>query len=202
VNEWALVLASKRSQERAPILQRVVAQLGERGVRVAGFFQEPIIAEGVRVGHRVRRLGSDASAVVARRGTESRAPNEEGFCGVVFDNDAFATAREWLREDAPQAQALLIHEVGKFEVAGKGHHDAVVAALRTKAVTVLAVRGDQLFYAVERFGLGEPVATLDLADDGAEVPFVGAITRACSSGGLPLAPGAAPQAVRAGQRRP
>jgi hypothetical protein len=45
---------------------------------------------------------------------------------------------------------------------------------------VLAVRGDQLFYAVERFGLGEPVATFDLADDGAELPFVEALSRACS----------------------
>jgi nucleoside-triphosphatase THEP1 len=177
MKRWALVVGSKGTSKSAT-LRRVAAQLEARGVPVAGFFQEGIEEEGAHVGHRLRRLGHDATLAICRRGSEPRGPNEEGFCQIVFDNDAFAAARDWLAEDAPRARALLLDEISKLEVAGKGHHDAVVAALGEGRLTVLAVRADQLFYVIERFGLDEPVATLDAGDAAAEEAFVEALARA------------------------
>jgi nucleoside-triphosphatase THEP1 len=177
MTRWALVTGSKGADKSAT-LRRVAAQLEARGVPVAGFFQESIEEGGARTGHSLRRLGHDEALPVVRRGSGPRGPNEESFCQIVFDHDAFAAARRWLTEDAPGAQALLLDEISKLEVAGKGHHDAVAEALGKGCLTVLSVRADQLFYVIERFGLDEPVASLEAGDEAAEEAFVEALARA------------------------
>jgi len=181
---WALILGGKGTG-RSTTAHRVAARLEERGVSVAGFVQEGIEEDGDRVGHRLRRLARDASLVVAKRGASARGPNEESFCGFVFDNDAFAAARRWVEEDAPHARALVLDEVSKLEVAGKGHHDAVAAALAGGGLTVLGVRADQLFYVMERFGLDEPVASLEPGDADDEDAFIEALVRASTTASAP-----------------
>lgn len=178
---WALILGGKGTG-KSTTARRVAARLEERGISVAGFVQEGIEEGGDRIGYRLRRLGRDDVLVIARRGAETRGPNEESFCSFVFDNDAFSAARRWLKEDAPHARALVLDEISKLEVAGKGHHDAVAAALGGSGLTVLAVRADQLFYVMERFGLDEPVASLDTAEAAAEDAFIEALARASAAG--------------------
>ncbi|MCC6555689.1 MAG: DUF2478 domain-containing protein [Polyangiaceae bacterium] len=178
---WALVLGGKGTGKSATAL-RVAARLEERGISVAGFVQEGVEEEGDRVAYRLRRLGRDAALVLARRGAAARGPSEETFCSFVFDNDAFTAARRWLEEDAPRARALVLDEISKLEAAGKGHHDAVAAALGGGGLTVLSVRADQLFYVMERFGLDEPVASLDAGDVAAEDAFIEALVRALTAG--------------------
>ena len=136
--------------------------------------------DGERVGHRRVRIGRGEELVVARPGAAARGPHEETFCSFVFDNDAFGAARRWIEEDAAGAGVLLIDEVSKLEIAGKGHHDAVAWALGADRLVVLAVRADQLFGVMERFALDEPVASFDAAEqDGIEV-FADAVAVAAS----------------------
>jgi nucleoside-triphosphatase THEP1 len=177
MSNWALLVGGK-GQGKSTAARRVAERLAELGVGVAGFFQQAVEEDGVRVGYRLRRFGREDALHVAWLGSATRRPEEELFCAHVFDNGAFATARRWLSEDAPSARVLVLDEVSKLEVAAKGHHDAVVAALGTDRLVVLAVRAEQLFYVVERFGLDDPVATLDVGDGADEEPFIQEIARA------------------------
>jgi nucleoside-triphosphatase THEP1 len=145
-------------------MQKIAAGLAARGVPVAGFVREPIVEEGERVGHRLQRLGHEDRAPVTRRGGTAHGPHEEVFCGFVFDHQACAAAKGWLGRDVMDAEVVVIDEVSKLEVAGRGHHDAIVEAIHSDRLVVLSVRADQLFFAMERFSLEEPVASLDLAE--------------------------------------
>ncbi len=177
---WALLLGTK-SQDGSAAALAVAAALRARGVAVAGFVQEPVLEDGERAGHRLRRLATDEIVAVGRRGTEARAPSEESFCSFVFDGDAFAAARRWLELDAAGARVLVLHEASKLEIAHKGHHDAIRAALDGGRLVVLAVRADQLFGVMERFGLDEPVASLESADPEAVEAFAAEVAEAVSA---------------------
>lgn len=174
---WALLLGSK-SQDGSAAALAVAAALRARGLPVAGFVQEPIFEDGERAGHRLRRLAGDETLAVGRRGTEARAPSEESFCSFVFSGDAFAAARRWLELDGAGARVLVLHEASKLEIAQKGHYEAIRAALDGGQVVVLAVRADQLFGVMERFGLDEPVASLESGDPEAVEAFADALAAA------------------------
>lgn len=175
MNRWALISGTKGTG-KSRTTTRLAAALGARGIAVAGFAQEAIEVDGERQGYRLRRLGNDDERVVARRSSTPRGPHEEAFCSFVFDNAAFDGARAWLEADAPAADVLLLDEVSKLEIAGKGHHDAVVAALGSGKLVVLSVQAAQLFGVLERFALGEPVASLETGED--EDAFVEAVASA------------------------
>ena len=159
---WVLISGVKGAGTSA-LVQRVAQGLAVAGVPVGGFVQEAVHAHGERVGYRLRRLDTDATFPLARR--DERPSDDDGearACSFVFDPTAFATARRWLADAPPDVGLLVIDEVSKLEVSGRGHHDAVVAALESGRPTLLAVRADQLFLATERFGLDEPLAALEV----------------------------------------
>lgn len=162
MSHWALYVGERGPERVAPLWQ-LVDDLRGRGLRVAGFVQASLHADGHRVGSEVVRLGGGTGerVALARSGASARGPNEEAFCSMVFDADAFARCRAWLRVDAEQADVIVLDEIGKLEVAGRGHYAAVVDALARPCPVVLSVRGDQLFAALERFALEEPFASRD-----------------------------------------
>jgi len=166
------------------VAENVAKALVARNVRVSGFVQEPVVENDERIGHRLRRLNRDERVPVARRGGEPRSDHEESFCGYVFDRVAFDAAKRWLNEDLAACEVVVIDEVSKLEVAGRGHHDALVQALDSGKLVVMSVRADQLFFAVERFALEEPVAVLDVTESSEADPipaFVDEILRALSN---------------------
>lgn len=165
---WALILGVKGERP----LGNVVAALRTRGLRVAGVSQEPVVEDGIRTGHVLRRLGTGETVPVSAT-SPSRVAATESFCGFHFDGAAFARARAWVAADAGAADVVVVDEVSKLEVAGRGHHATVVDALGGAPVVLLVVRADQLFHVVERFSLDEPLATLD--PGGALDPFVEAL---------------------------
>lgn len=173
MKRWAL-LSGARGTGKSTTARRVAEQLAARGVRVTGFVQEGVSEDGIRTGYRLRRLGSEERLTLARLGSETK-PGQEAFCSYVFDESAFAEARRWLAEGAKSAEILVVDEVSKLEVAGRGHHDAIVEALGGDRLVLLAVRADQLFYVIERFDLGEPLASLETADRDDLDPFCEAL---------------------------
>lgn len=177
MTRWALISGPKGTG-KSRTTARLATALSARGIAVAGFVQEAMEVDGERQGYRLRRLGKGDERVVARRNSTPRGPREESFCSFVFDNDAFDMARGWLEADAPDAQVLLLDEVSKLEVAGKGHHDAVTAALATGKLVVLSVQAAQLFGVLERFALEAPVASFEIADGDDEDAFVDALVAA------------------------
>lgn len=169
MKRWAL-LSGARGTGKSTTARRVAERLAERGVRVSGFYQEGVTEEGIRTAYRLRRIGAEGDLTLARLGSAA-ATGQEAFCSYVFDEGAFAEARRWLDEASSTAEILFIDEVSKLEVAGRGHHDTIVAALGGDRLVLLAVRADQLFHVMERFGLDEPVASLDTAERDDIEPF-------------------------------
>ena len=173
-HRWALVT---RRSGASPLVRIAAALLAER-VRVAGFAQEPVEQDAERTGYELRRLESRERRPVARRATAEPADGECAFCSLYFDENAFAAAREWIREDAGHAEVLLIDGVSKLEAAGRGHAGALREALRHSSLVVLAVRPEQLFAIMERFDLPEPIATLEDTSDEALASFAAMVAAA------------------------
>jgi nucleoside-triphosphatase THEP1 len=156
---WAPLVGGK-GDRAAGVPLAVARALRERGLRVAGFVQEAIVE-----GESASATASGASAATSRSSSPARAARRatarRPFCSMLFDARGFEAARRWLDEDAPGADVILLDEASKLEVAGRGHHDAIRAALAGPALVVLGVRADQLFGIMERFGLGDPVGSLE-----------------------------------------
>lgn len=157
---WALVLGSKGSG-KSSALDAIATGLRASRVRVAGVIQDAVTVDGQRCGYRARRVTTGEWLTIAST-SPGDIPAAEAFCGFHFAPGAFANVRAWLAQDGSDAEVVLIDEVSKLEAAGQGHHAAVVDLLEGAALVVLAVRADQLFYVVERFGLGDPVASYEV----------------------------------------
>lgn len=158
---WALVSTPPREPKTARV-RRIVDELGARGLRVAGFVQQRL-PDAPR-SYELVRLGADDRAPVARRGT-TPGPEEEPFCNCVFRPDGFTAARAWLDADLPDGDVVVLDEISRLEATGGGHAAAVEAALARAPVVVLSVRADRLAALMERFGLPEPIATVEADDD-------------------------------------
>ncbi|MCC7537377.1 MAG: methyltransferase domain-containing protein [Deltaproteobacteria bacterium] len=183
---WALVTKDKSASRDGllPSMAEVVEVLQSRALSVGGLVQRPVEVAGERVGYEIVRVRGaerpEGAIRAARRAGAAPRASEESFCSLVFDNDAFAAALEWVRADAGDSEVLVVDEVSKLEVAGRGHAASVTRALASGRVVVLGVRADQLFAVMERFGLPEPLATLDAQSRSAEA-FAEAIARAVGS---------------------
>ncbi|MBI5531068.1 MAG: DUF2478 domain-containing protein [Deltaproteobacteria bacterium] len=178
---WALLVGPKGSGKSQDALE-IVAQLREHGLRVEGFVQVGWTDELERKGHDLMRLGSGDKIHLSRPGSTEK-PGEEAFCSFVFHQAAFGVARDWTMQDAVGADVVVVDEVSKLESAGKGHHDAIAWALERADIKVVmtCVRGDQLFYVMEKFKLEEePFAMLEVpADNEAKMAFAEEIVAAC-----------------------
>lgn len=185
---WGLISGAKGAG-KSSTASRVAGLLAARGVTGGGVIQEALHEDGDRVAYRARQLGvPDDAVLLARRGAApegARADAVCSFCSFMFDDDAFAKAGAWIRDAARACEVVVIDEVSKLEASGGGHHDAIRDALGGRALVVLVVRADQLFAIVERFGLGDAVATLEVGDEGAVAPFVDALVQAARAEGSP-----------------
>ena len=176
---WAWITGA-RGAGKTSLGLTVAARLQQAGVRVGGFVQLGVHDEaGVRVGYDLVRLGSGQVSPLARRGTVAHA-GQEVFHSHVFEVAAFGCALDWLRDDARDARVLVLDEVSKLEVAGRGHTEARRLALAQPAETlaVLCVRAEVLPAVLERFlpaPRAEAVATLET---GARSELVQAFTEA------------------------
>lgn len=175
---WALLVGGKGAG-KSTVASRVAAELARRGVAVGGVVQDAIEEDGDRVGYLARHLDGTECVVVGRKGAAP--PGDEAlcsFCSFVFDPQAFERARAWIRRGVERASIVIIDEVSKLEVAEGGHCAAIREALEGRAIVLLVVRADQLFHVVERFGLGEALATLDAEDGPSFAAFVDELARA------------------------
>lgn len=180
---WALISGEKGHNKSALALE-LVERLKAEGVRAAGFVQLRHYDESGEKGYQLLRLATGERLVLARGGVAPRDASQEAFCSYAFDNDAFARAHRWLQEDLPAAPLVVLDDISKLEVQGKGHAAALASALaQPDKVVLVCARASQLFYVVENFGLGdEPVDALELpADEEAQARFVARLAEACQS---------------------
>ena len=168
MTRWAL-LSGPRGTGLSQLAADVAALLAARGLRVGGFAQAPCGAPHAGAGYRLLRLDVPEAIVLARPGAASPEAAASIHCSYVFDATAWLAARRWLREAAPDADVLVIDEVGKLEGRGRGHDPALAEALGAGPLVLLSVRAEQLLAVMERHGLDAPVAALEAAT-GAGIP--------------------------------
>lgn len=173
---WALVVAAKGGR-RSRAAREVADALVARGLRVGGFVQRTDEPAPGRKSLAVVRLRDGLERPLAR--PAAPAPADGAACSLAFDPAGFAEARAWLEEDAPAADVLVLDALGKLELSGQGHRAALDRALASGPPVVLAVRDDQLVYAVEALGLDEPLAAYADGDGAAaRDAFVAAVVSA------------------------
>lgn len=184
---WALI-GGPNGERRGACVLKVVEALRGRGLEVGGFVQERDLDEKGRRRQRVTRLTTGESAALMTRGVGARRPTDVRYCNLTFDPDAFERAHAWMAEDAATRRVLVLAEAGSLEAAGEGHAAALRTALaREDVVVVLAVQPRHLFYVMERFGLGAPVAAVEspAASDANWTALVDAVAAAASLGSSP-----------------
>ncbi len=156
----ALVYGPKGAGKTTTTL-RIADLLIAAGVKVGGFFQRTTRDDLDRRGYDLVRVRDRHQQAIplARPGCGTDESKQAVICSFAFSHEAFETGLRWLREDAQEAEVLVVDEVSKLEVSRQGHAAAIRFALGLPAekVILLSVRGDQLFYVVETFGLDNAV---------------------------------------------
>ena len=136
-------------------------QLGEaiarRGIGVGGFFQRVVHDELERRGYDLVGMHDRSETLpLARPGGEEKA-GSAAVCTFSFSQQALEDGKRWLQRDGASDRVLVMDEISKLEVRGEGHASALrwAMGLSDETLLLLSVRGDQLFYVVEAFGLEE-----------------------------------------------
>ncbi|MGI5865425.1 MAG: nucleoside-triphosphatase [Myxococcales bacterium] len=168
---WA-VITGEKGHRKAELGLEVAELLRSRGVRVAGIvqlgFKDPA-SEQKR--YELQRVSNGERIALAVEGVVPKEPTEELFCTLAFRNDAFDLACRWVQEDAAEADVVVIGEVSKLEIGGKGHAASLQFALGLddSKVVLITARASQLFYVMENFGLqDDPVAALEMPGTNAD----------------------------------
>jgi nucleoside-triphosphatase THEP1 len=162
---YAVVIAAKGGR-RSQVAREVLEALAARGLAVGGFTQRTLDGEGGDKAIDLVHAG-DGRTVPLARTVARRDPAEGSGCSLAFDAAGFEAARRWVEEDVRRSDVVVLDAIGKLELAGEGHRGAIAAALAGTPPVVLAIRDDQLVYALEALGLGEPVAAYTEGEDAA-----------------------------------
>ena len=181
MTRWALIVGGRGAGKTA-MTARVVELLEAGGLTVGGVVQRALEDGGERTGYVACRVGGAESRLLAWKGRPpggADAPFD--FCSFTFDGGAFESARSWVRAASVGADVVVIDEISKLETGGGGHHDAIREALGGRALVLLSVRADELFRVMERFGLAEPVAYLELGGASDLESFVARLSRAVAA---------------------
>ncbi|MGC4115058.1 MAG: DUF2478 domain-containing protein [Myxococcales bacterium] len=159
---WAVVTGHK-GDKKAEFVLGVAKALEAAGLRVAGFVQRRW-HDGDQKGHDLERVATGERLRLSQDGVAAKSISQDAFCTYAFENDGFARAFEWLREDGRAADVLVLDDVSKLETQGKGHAAALTWALaQADKLVVISARASQLFYVVENFGLqDDPIAAAEL----------------------------------------
>jgi nucleoside-triphosphatase THEP1 len=146
---------------------------------VGGFTQRTVRPEAGASRVEIARLGGGAPRVLARAGGAAVEGRDPASCAFAFDPAMLDEARRWIAEDVAAADVVVLDGVGTLELGGGGHREALAHALARARVALVSVRDDQLAYAVEALGDGEPVAAFTVGEGAAALAaFVGAVARA------------------------
>jgi nucleoside-triphosphatase THEP1 len=181
---WAVVVAAKGGR-RSQVAREVVEALAARGLAVGGFTQRTV--DGERGDKTIDLVHARDGRTVPLARTVPQPAGGSG-CSLAFDAAGFDAARRWVEEDVRRSDVVVLDALGKLELAGEGHRAAVAAALAGAPPVVLAIRDDQLVYALEALGLGEPVAAYTEGDGAAALSafldaVAGATRKAGAAGG-------------------
>jgi nucleoside-triphosphatase THEP1 len=177
---YALVIGTKGGS-RFEAVGAIADALAARGVRVGGFTQRTVRPGSGASWIEIARVPGGGARTLARSAAAQGASDDPASCTFAFDPAVLAEARRWVVEDAVAADVVFLDGVGTLELGGGGHREAVAHALRAARVAIVAVRHDQLLYAIEALGAGEPIAAYTAGEGPAALDaFVAEVARAAA----------------------
>ncbi len=161
---WVLL-----GREGAASAARVVDRLRERGLRVGGFLQVPCGPADRILGYDLVRLGKPDRVPLADCLSGPAPTTGHPHCRLGFRPSSLVLAFRWLKDDACDADVLVVDGVGKLEGMGLGHFPALqwVRDLSRPMVVVLSARQDVLPAVRRKLSLSsKTLETATCADDG------------------------------------
>lgn len=151
---WALI-SGEDGAATSERVARIARALGGEGRSIGGFVQRRSVAPSGERRYEAVRLRDGAAVTLAFDAPAARGPQEEYFCSMAFQLEAFEQVGRWLDEDAP-AELLVFDGLGKLEVQGRGHGPSLARHLaRPEALLLLGARASQVGFLIEAFGLDE-----------------------------------------------
>jgi nucleoside-triphosphatase len=129
------LLTGRPGSGKSTVIGRTVELLRERGVRVGGVVCPEVREGGVRVGFRIRELGTGEEGMLARVGWGGPRVGKYGVDLEVLDRLGGGGIRRAVRE----AQVVVIDEIGPMEVLSASFRGAVLEALSSPLPVLAAV---------------------------------------------------------------
>lgn len=146
--ERHLIVTGPIESGKTRALAALATALRERGVRVGGILAPRVIHGGRTIGYDVTDLVGDRSVPLARL----EPPGQR--VGRYFLRPAgLRAAAEAIEAGIREADIVLVDEVGRAEIAGRGHAPSVRALASSDVPAVLAVRAGLADDVIHAFGL-------------------------------------------------
>ena len=130
-----VIITGEIHQGKTTFAQKIVADLHEQKIRIAGFFSVGINENGIRTGFNLVDIGSSRQIELC-----SDKKNEKRFKlgGSILIQDAIALGNEILNSNnLSDKQLIVIDEVGHLELNGQGWSNAIENITRSNTVPQL-----------------------------------------------------------------
>lgn len=158
----AIVIEKLRGESRKPpiVLHGMIGEgkttaaiaiykaLIEQGTAVGGIVSPRIVDENETVGYSIQDLLSGEERPFA-----TLDPPGVAIGKYYILHSGIDFARRAIELAAQTAQAVLVDEVGRLELAGGGHAPALRTLLRSRALSILLVRSQFVTQVVDRFSI-------------------------------------------------
>jgi len=155
LNPVTVLLSGGKHSGKTAIATEAVAQLRQRGYKVAGILANGLWHDGVRSGFDLVDLATGQTVALARRDI----PSAIVFGEFGFFEEGLKMGREALgRERALAADAVVIDEVGRWELLGGGWAKELDALMELPPrATILVVRDAYVPEIAQRWGRQDTV---------------------------------------------
>ena len=130
------------------LAERLAVTLRGRKIKVGGIISPRILSGGETIGYRARDIDTGAERPFATLN-----PPGIPIGKFYLSEDALAFALTVIESASATAQVVLLDEVGRLELAGKGHAISLRSLLQSEAIPVLFVRTAFVDKVARAFGI-------------------------------------------------
>lgn len=127
---------------------KLSSDLKERGIKVGGVLSPRITKGDETIGYAIRDLSTDERRPFARL-----TPPGIAIGRFYLSPASLSFARAAIEQAATTAQVVFVDEVGRLELGGEGHAQAIRVLLRSQALSILLVRSAFVERVVKAFGI-------------------------------------------------
>ncbi len=132
---------------------QLATALDKQGVKVGGIVSPRILDEGKTVGYRVQDIETSEEQLLA-----TLHPLGIPIGKFYLSEKVLGFAQVAIERAASTAQVVILDEVGRLELEGEGHANALRILLQSEAIAVLFIRTMFVEPVTEKFGIDDYLA--------------------------------------------